>query len=394
MSPLEATRRLRPVFLPLLLALCGCAMPWARGDKGPLDSALPAVAEPSDEGRAGLSAGVKRAWFGAGEEGEQVARAHFQAAEDALRQKKYAAARTRYEAAAAALPNSPLQEDALFMVAETYFLEDKYPKAFTGYEELLNKYKRSRHLDTAVKRQFAIGQYWERRHQKDPEFFLRPNLTDEKRPLNDTLGRARRAFTKVRLNHPTGPLADDSLMATANSFFARGKYDDADYYYDLLRREYPQSDHQYEAHLLGIQAKIRRYQGPDYDGMPLTEAKELIEQTARQFSRMPPDDRQRLDQMYAQVTTGLAQRDYEMARFYERKGYFKAAKFYYQRVVEDYARTPLAEEANQRLAEIRDKPSMPAPRLTWLSNLFPEDEEDLLIIPPSATPRTATLDLP
>jgi len=409
---LQATKRALPVFLPLFLALSGCAMPWARRDNHALDQSLPAAAQQDDEGiplggdmarqladrvtgqeAAAESSKVKLAWFGQEKKDEQVARAHFQEAERTIREKKYAEARASYEAAAQSLPNSPLHEDALFMVAETYFLEDKYPKAFTAYEELLNKYKRSRHLDTAVKRQFAIGEYWERRHQKAPEFFLKPNLTDGKRPLTDTLGRARRAFTKVRLNHPTGALADDSLMATANSFFTRGKYDDADYYYDLLRREYPNSDHQYDAHLLGVQAKIRRYQGPDYDGTPLTEAKELIEQTAKQFSRMPPEDRQRLEKMYGQVKTGLAQRDYQMAKYYERKGYYGAAKIYHERVVNDFNRTPLAEKANQRLADIKDKPPTPAPRFTWLSSLFPDDEEAPLKIQAPGATHTANLNV-
>ncbi|NIP85673.1 MAG: tetratricopeptide repeat protein, partial [Planctomycetales bacterium] len=63
---------------------------------------------------------------------EQVARAHFQEGERRIRAGEYDEARASYEAAAAAFPKSPLQEDALFMMAETYFLEDKYPKAFTA----------------------------------------------------------------------------------------------------------------------------------------------------------------------------------------------------------------------------------------------------------------------
>ncbi|NIP85671.1 MAG: outer membrane protein assembly factor BamD, partial [Planctomycetales bacterium] len=80
----------------------------------------------------------------------------------------------------------------------------------------------------------------------------------------------------------------------------------------------------------------------------------------------------------AQVKTGMAQRDYHMAQYYERKGYYGAARIYHQQVASDYARTPLAEKAHQRLADIRDKPAIPSPRLIWLSSLFPEEKEDPL----------------
>ncbi|MHC4180387.1 MAG: tetratricopeptide repeat protein, partial [Planctomycetota bacterium] len=85
------------------------------------------------------------------------------------------------------------------------------------------------------------------------------------------------------MKDPTGPLADDSIMATANAYFGRGRYEDASYYYDLLRTEYPRSEHQIQAHVLGLQSKLRVYQGKLYDGTPLNEADEIAEQALTQF---------------------------------------------------------------------------------------------------------------
>jgi hypothetical protein len=82
-----------------------------------------------------------------------------------------------------------------------------------------------------------------------------------------------------------------------------------------------------------------------------------------------------------------------MARYYERKGYYGAARIYHERVVNDFTRTPLAEKANQRLAEIKDKPPSPAPRFTWLSSLFPEDEQDPLEIQAPVAEQTANLNV-
>ena len=65
---------------------------------------------------------------------------------------------------------------------------------------------------------------------------------------------------------------------TANAFFVRGRWSDADYYYTLLRNDYPKSEFQVQAHLLGLAMKLKLYQGPDYDGKALLEADELIDQ--------------------------------------------------------------------------------------------------------------------
>ena len=77
----------------------------------------------------------------------------------------------------------------------------------------------------------------------------------------DTFGYAVQAYERVRLYDPTGPLADDSLMALGNAYFRRGQWGDAAYNYDLLCKEYPNSKHQLKAHLFGLQANMRSYQG-------------------------------------------------------------------------------------------------------------------------------------
>ena len=59
----------------------------------------------------------------------------------------------------------------------------------------------------------------------------------------------------MRLNDPTGPLADASLMALGNAYFRRGQYENAAYNYDLLSKEYPNSKYQVKAHVLGFRPR-------------------------------------------------------------------------------------------------------------------------------------------
>ena len=62
-------------------------------------------------------------------------------------------------------PDTPLQEDALFLRAESYFFANRYSKAQRAYEKLLKKFESTRYMDRVSPRLFAIAQYWEKLDQ-------------------------------------------------------------------------------------------------------------------------------------------------------------------------------------------------------------------------------------
>jgi tetratricopeptide (TPR) repeat protein len=227
-----------------------------------------------------------------------------------------------------------------------------------------------------ITRQFAIARYWEQYADYDPDWVVTPNFIQHSLPLFDTLGRAIKVYENIRLNDPTGPLADDAIMATANSYFRRGRYTDADYQYDLLRKEYPRSDHQFNAHVLGLQCKLRKYQGPDYDGTPLEEAELLVRQQRTQFAgELDLDQRQKLAEIDAEVRRALATREYAMAEHFDNLEEYGSAKFYYAQVVKNYPTTPLAVQARERIAALGGLPESPEPKLAWLIDYVPESPE-------------------
>src|SRR4051812_24990516 len=160
---------------------------------------------------------------------------------------------------------------------------------------MVAKYSNTRYMDALIEREWNIARYWEKYEDYNPDWALTANAWDKTRPWFDTIGHAIKTYDSIRLNDPTGPRADDAIMATANIYFARGKYEDADYHYTLLRKEYPRSELQFEAHLLGLQAKLRKYQGENYDGTPLEEAKVLVKSLNTQFGgRLSAEEKQRL----------------------------------------------------------------------------------------------------
>ncbi|WP_425401065.1 outer membrane protein assembly factor BamD [Aeoliella sp.] len=296
--------------------------------------------------------------------------------EELYAQEKYRRAAKRFAEAADRWPSSTIEQQAMYQEANCYFYDDEYIKAREKYVELLDKYPNSAQVDNVIERMWSIAQYWEQHHQHEPHWTLTPNFVDETRPWFDTLGHSVKTYEDIQLYDPTGPRADDSIMAIAGIYFRTGKYSDADHYYELLRQQYPRSDYQFEAHLLGLQTKLKKYQGPEYDGAPLDEAKLLAKQLSNQFARrLNTEERERLRETQGQVARAIVERHMSMAKHYENTGHYGAAKVYYAEVVRQHPQSQLAADARTRLAQIADEPNVPDVPLKTVIDLFPENPE-------------------
>lgn len=353
------------------------------------------MARASKDSSPGLLADRVGGWFGRGANPDE-ARQQFAAGEQLYRQAVelpveeravvFAQAAKHFVAAAKAWPDSALEQDALFFAGEAYFFADRYVQANDQFGKLLKKHPNCRYLDMVQARRFAIAQYWLAAADYYRDSFWTINLWDRQRPWRDTRGHALKTFDRIRIDDPTGKLADDATLAAANAYFRAGKYVMADQYYSDLRKTFPTSEHQFVAHFLGIQAKLRSYEGPDYSGQPLEEAEQLLKQVRRQFPVEYRKYRDDLEKMYAEVRTKLAERDWAMAQYYEKQQAYGGARFYYELVANDYPDTPYAQAARERITQIADLPPRPPQKLQWLVNQFPSNQQDRPLVATGAPP--------
>ncbi len=289
--------------------------------------------------------------------------------------KKYKEAAAKYAVAADRWPDSPLEEDALFLKGESEFFSDQYPKAHDTFGGLLKKYANTRHLDTVIVREFDLGRYWEQLHDAKPMWPVTPNVTDGSRPMFDTFGYAVQAYERVRQYDPTGPWADASLMALGNAYLLRGQFEDAARHYDMLRKEYPNSKYQMWAHVFGLQAHMRKYQGTWYDGAPLNDATKIADQALAQFGDRLGDERERVIQARAQIVEEKANREFTVAQYYDNLKKYRAARIYYTSLVNEYPSTQRAKEAKTRLEQIRNEPDLPPNHFKWLTGIFESEKK-------------------
>ena len=190
----------------------------------------------------------------------------------------------QYEKAGALWPDSELEQDALFMAAESYYFGNHYPRANLTYEQLLKQFPETKHLDRVEARRFTISQYWLSLNEKQARPFYAFNWTDQTRPLRDDFGHAVKIYDRIRFDDPTGRLADDATLAAGVAYLEQADYHRADQYFTDLRTHFASSEHQFHAHLYGIQAKLQIYEGPDYSAEPLLESEKTLETDSQAIS--------------------------------------------------------------------------------------------------------------
>lgn len=366
-----------PLRITILIGLCslvltGCQSTISQRTGGMFASATDAAknlwnGSGSDSKSSVLALGTK--FSAEGREQVQQANAVFERGE-------YAAAAKRYEKIAEKYKDTSAGEEAQYRLAECWFALKRYPAAQDGFDQLFVDYPSTRYVQPATQRLYEIAQNWldlaDPAHRskirtvsaaevvyEPPEdappppsapslrWRMLPNLTDRSRPFFDTQGRALKALKGIWLNDPTGPLADDALMATATYYLRQEDYVEADRYLNILRDEYPDSPHIKDAFLLGSHVRLMSYQGPSYDGTSLQGADKLTAQSLNMF----PDSQERpqLREDLQKIHLLKAQRLWHRILYYEQKQSDRAVGLTCVQLMNEFPETRFADMARDRL---------------------------------------------
>ncbi len=290
--------------------------------------------------------------------------------------REFARAAKLFKRSADALPNSALEQDALFMAGESFFFADQLTRAEDAYVKLQKAHPRNRHSGRIGVRLFSIADYWIAWAKNPRPSSLPINLTDNSRPYIDPSGHGIRVLDQMRYDDPTGKLADDATMAAAVEQIRKGNYFEADQLLTDLREIYPDSDHQFNAHMLGLRCKLDMYAGSAYSGLALDEAEVLVERTRRIFSAelRDPETADFVARTAAEIEYRQAEKLWVRAEYRENQKKYGGANVYHQELLEKYPSTPFADKAREHLVANADLPPVPPQRLAFLTKLFPEGQ--------------------
>jgi outer membrane protein assembly factor BamD (BamD/ComL family) len=325
------------------------------------------------------------------------AMAAYHKGEELMKQKKYKEAQDAFwKECAEKFKDYPIREDATFMSGECYYFQQLYADAEDQYSLVVKEYTATKHLDEISRRKFEIARRWlgftpqqsgiitagdvkpvnfedpsstpaPTMDYKEPSGItytvpILPNFTDKTRPWFDTTGRALDALKSIWLNDPTGPLADDALMLSASYYLRKGDYVEADHLYDLLRKEFPKSRHTENAYVLGAHCKLMCYQGPEYGGTELEEAKKLMEQTMHLYPNR--SDRARMEADLKRIELAKAAQLWANVKFWKVKAKPKAVAISCKEIIQKFPNSDYARMAREELAKIKpeDKVDIPHPK--------------------------------
>lgn len=286
-------------------------------------------------------------------------------------------AANKFKTAGALWPDSSLAEDAFFYEGESYFFANRYVQANRAYEGLVSQYSGTRYLDRAEQRRYSIAVYWLDLKKSGAPMIA---INDPKRPKFSLAAEARRLLHRIRIDDPSGKLADDATFALGSAYMDINRHEDAAETFSYLRKDYPGSEYQFRSQMLELESRLKSYRGPDYDGLPLVEANNLRKQIVAQFPNEAGQHAEILNQQKSLITNQLAQRDMQIGEFYEAKGQNLAAKIYYEKVQSDHSDTIFENDLSEKIATVAAKPATPAPPAQWFTRMFPEGNPEKPII--------------
>lgn len=288
----------------------------------------------------------------------------YAAAEALFRAEKYSDSAKAFKRIAKQFQGTPVEEDALFMQAESEFLQDRLPKAQDLYAGLLKKYPTTRHLPQAIQRTYDIAYFWledsrlasQGKPTKHSSFTNSLNFVDKKRPILDTEGRAIEAIQTIQQYDPFGPLTDDAVMMAGAYKFVNGHYYEAATFYETMIADQPKSEHAARATVLGAQSYLRAYDGPVYDGSDLESAERLTKAALARGIELPADQREKLERDLRLIHLERAKREYTVAEHYMRNNQNLSARYYLAKISKDYNDTDYGKRSEQEIARIDSLP--------------------------------------
>ncbi len=290
------------------------------------------------------------------------AEAEFQAALKLFQQGKLPEAEKEFARIAKNRKGTAYGETGQYYVAETQFQRKKYVDAHDSFEKLHADYPATDYLEKLVSREFEIAHLWLK--QSDPKTPPDQVIPWYKRfsgtlPLIDTPGYAVKALEHVRHNDPSGDLADDAAMEIADFYLKHRDYESASIYYDQFLTDHAKSPLLQQVLHSAIEARMKAYLGPEYDGSTLEKARELVKRNMQSF----PEQQASFENLYHTldlINDAEAEKTYKDGMYYKRRGKVASAEFYLGKIPQRWPNSPWAVKAKTELAQLAKLPRKPS----------------------------------
>lgn len=235
----------------------------------------------------------------------------------------------------------PAMDEALYTKALAQEARNRPYDALRAYDELTKSYSGSEHFYVSLEKEVEIAERF-LEGLKRPTLFGLLWFTAKEDSLE--------VLENVALRWPGSELAGRALMLRANHYFDNKRFLDAQQAYLLVIDNYKSSPDYQIAFRRCADATYALYGGPLYDATSLAEALTRY----RQYSSAFPvsAEQEGVPEIIRRIQSELAQKDYEIADFYQRTHKPVQAQYYWTYIAQTWPDTESAAKSRQQLAAI------------------------------------------
>lgn len=232
---------------------------------------------------------------------------------------------------------SPLRDRGLFLLAESYFRYGDRVRAFYHLDELMDFHPASPLFARALERQYDIADAFLRGYKM--RFLGIPMMGGEDLGIE--------ILFRIQQRSPGSPLAEKSLLRTADYYYADSQFDLAEDTYAAYVRSYPRSPLVPRARLRQAFANYAQFRGLRFDATPLIDARTQLVELAAQYPALAEEEN--LLEFVDRIDGTFARKLLVTADFYERTREPNAAAYYYRYILRTYPNREEAVTAQKRL---------------------------------------------
>lgn len=233
-------------------------------------------------------------------------------------------------------PDHDRYVEALYLLGEALFERRFFFQAYERYDEV-SESTAGEIFYKAVRRSMDVARAFLSGEKRIVWRILRLPAYDDGIEILD------RVWERV----PGTRMGEQALRLKADYFYVKGDMDLAQDEYVNLAREYPNGRFVQYAMLRSAESAAAAFPGIKFDDRSLLEADERY----RQVQQAYPDlaRRENLDERLEGIRQKRAEKDLDVARWYERTRRAGAAEYYYRLILREWPDTLAAAEARSRL---------------------------------------------
>jgi len=250
--------------------------------------------------------------------------------------KKYADALREFKKLLKAYPKSFEASESQYYLGLVEEEQDNLYEAYVAYQRVIDKYPFSERIKEIIEKEYKIAEKFIAGYKRKALGIVLP----VENPAIEIL-------TKVVENSTYGPLAPKAEYKLGLVLKGLQRYYEAEDAFNKVITNYPDSEWTEPAKFQIATCRAAVSRGPAYDQGAMQEAKQKFEE----FVRENPDAvlSKEAEQNINILKEKEAEASYNIAVFYEKQKAVKAAKIYYENVVNNYFDTAWAAKASSRL---------------------------------------------